>query len=174
MRCISYGHHTHSPVTSTSIDTVNALLALRDITNTIQTISPTTPPKPNRTSSGRFVAGHSSPPRLKLIDRYRCVIYTQDGASCRSIANRLHYTVKRWNDAYARNESLSESVGDRGRPLAIDDALEKEIVEFVIKTPFVFFSTCGSSGFYCFNVQDINFTTLSKRLFFECFLCVFD
>jgi hypothetical protein len=32
---------------------------------------------------------------------------------------------------------LSESVGDRGRPLAIDDALEKEIVEFVIKTPFV-------------------------------------
>jgi len=36
------------------------------------------------------------------------------------------------------------------------------------------FLTCVSSRFDCFNVQDINFTTLSKRLFFECFLCVFD
>jgi transposase len=134
--CIGQQLHHHplttpSPSQSSHFDVVEALLSLQTINSTSS--SPYT---------GRFERGKSSPPRCSVLDRYRMVIYKQDGMTQNQIVNKLHcstHTIRKWNDAFeqSQDETLKERPGKRGRPTAVDSELETEIVEFVHRNPFI-------------------------------------
>jgi transposase len=149
--CMGRGLHDHSlPSSSTSstideTETVSALLSLQSSNSSSTNSTPSTPTKSSVSSSlctGRFEQGKTSPPRRSILDRYRMIIYKQDGMSQQDIVNKMKcspHTIRKWNDAFkqSEDESLTERPGKRGRPRLIDTALENEIVQFVEKTPFI-------------------------------------
>jgi transposase len=160
--CISAGRHNHN--SSYSCDTVAdagnctaaILLSLFDSlpllpppsdsslsssttpTNLTVTVSPpTTPIKPSR-----FEANGTSPPRRTLLDRYRMVVYGEDGMKNSQIAKKLRCsvnTVKRWRTRYEELKDKNERIMDairKGRTKTLDEKTEREIVEWVKEVKF--------------------------------------
>jgi transposase len=102
---------------------------------------PSTPPKPPRTFTGRFETGHASPPRRSLIDRYRMIIYREDGMTQEQISNKLHCsrnTVRRWLSSFRLRHTVTELPRrSAGRKRLIDHSMADEIVEYVKKSKFI-------------------------------------